>query len=189
MPWDSLMCRHLAIAARDVVRMARGPSFSVELGRRDGLVSEASRVTGKLPESSFNLKQLNSIFSKHNLTQLDMIALSGAHTIGVSHCDQFSNRLHSFSSTSKIDPSLDPEYAQQLIKACPNADSNEEKGLLSSDQVLFSDPESQPTVSDFASSPGDFYTAFITGIKKLGRSGVKTGDQGQIRKDCTAFNS
>ncbi|KAK1369800.1 hypothetical protein POM88_035892 [Heracleum sosnowskyi] len=51
------------------------------------------------------------------------------------------------------------------------------------------DPESQPTVGDFASSPGDFYTAFITGIKKLGRSGVKTGDQGQIRKDCTAFNS
>ncbi|KAL1830972.1 hypothetical protein ACET3Z_000623 [Daucus carota] len=190
---------------------AGGPSFSVELGRRDGLVSKASAVPGKLPKPSFNLKQLNSIFSKHNLTQLDMIALSGAHTLGVSRCDQFSNRLHSFSSSFKTDPSLDPEYAQQLIDACPKEDSGAffpldletprtfdnsyfknlvaGKGLLSSDQVLFSDPASRTSVRDFASSPGDFNAAFTTAMKKLGRSGVKTGDRGQVRKDCTAFNS
>lgn len=163
-----------------------------------------------IPQPSFNLTQLTSIFSKHNLTQLDMIALSGAHTIGVSHCDQFANRLHSFSPSFKIDPSLDPEYAQQLIEACLNAGSDgvipfdpetpqifdnvyfqnliAGKGLLSSDEVLFSDPASQPTVRKFASSPGDFNTAFITGMKKLGRSGIKTGGQGQVRRDCTAFN-
>ena len=63
------------------------------------------------------------------------------------------------------------------------------KGLLSSDQVLFSDPASRTSVRDFASSPGDFNAAFTTAMKKLGRSGVKTGDRGQVRKDCTAFNS
>ncbi|KAL8109048.1 hypothetical protein AgCh_025223 [Apium graveolens] len=201
----------LAIAARDVVRMAGGPSFSVELGRRDGLISKASRVGGNIPEPSFNLTQLNSIFSKHNLTQLDMIALSGGHTFGVSHCDQFSKRLHSFSSSSKTDPSLVPEYARQLIEACSNPEPSTViildpetpqifdnvyfknlvagKGLLSSDQVLFSDPASRPTVLEFANSPDDFKAAFITGMKKLGRSGVKTGGQGEVRKDCTAFNS
>ncbi|KAL8109049.1 hypothetical protein AgCh_025224 [Apium graveolens] len=75
---------------------------------------------------------------------------------------------------------FDNVYFQNLVAG---------KGLLSSDEVLFSDPETQPTVLDFASSPGDFFTAFITGMKKLGRSGVKGGDEGQIRKDCTAFNS
>ncbi|CBI21341.3 unnamed protein product, partial [Vitis vinifera] len=181
----------LALAARDVVVLAGGPSFSVELGRRDGLISQASRVAGNLPEPSFDLDQLNSMFARHNLSQLDMIALSGAHT---------------------VDPSLDSDYAKQLMSGCPqNVDpsiaidmdpvtprtfDNEYyqnlvagKGLFTSDEALFSDPSSQPTVTDFANSPGEFNGAFITAMRKLGRVGVKTGDQGEIRKDCTAFNS
>ncbi|KAJ9683238.1 hypothetical protein PVL29_019000 [Vitis rotundifolia] len=202
----------LAVAARDVVVLAGGPSFSVELGRRDGLISQASQVAGNLPEPSFDLDQLNSMFARHNLSQLDMIALSGAHTVGFSHCSRFANRLYSFSSSSQVDPSLDPDYAKQLMSACPqNVDPRiaidmdpvtprtfdnvyyqnlvAGKGLFTSDEALFSDPASKPTVTDFANSPGDFNGAFITAMRKLGRVGVKTGDQGQIRKDCTAFNS
>lgn len=189
---------------------AGGPAFSVELGRRDGLVSQASQVVGNLPEPNFNLDQLNTMFAKHNLSQTDVVALSGAHTVGFSHCGRFSDRLYNFSSNSPVDPSLDPGYAKQLMGACPiNADQvinlDPEtpdtfdnayyrnlvagKGLLSSDQVLFSDSASRPTVIDFANNPGNFNGAFITAMRKLGRVGVKTGDQGQIRTDCTTFNS
>ncbi|XP_059451563.1 peroxidase 55 [Corylus avellana] len=202
----------LAIAARDVVVLAGGPSFNVELGRRDGLISLASRVAGNLPQPTFDLNQLETIFSKHNLSQLDMIALSGAHTLGFSHCSRFANRLYSFSSSSTTDPSLNPDYAKQLESACPqNVDPRIAvdldpvtpqtfdniyyqnlvggKGMLSSDQVLFTDPASQSTVIDFANSPGDFNGAFTTAMRKLGRVGVKTGKNGQIRTDCSAFNS
>ncbi|KAJ4961776.1 hypothetical protein NE237_021686 [Protea cynaroides] len=202
----------LAIAARDVVAFSGGPSFIVELGRRDGMVSNASLVSGNLPEPSFNLNQLNQLFSQKNLTQIDMIALSGAHTVGFSHCDRFSNRLYSYSSVSTVDPSFNANYAQQLMAACPrNVNPNiavnldpvtpktfdniyyqnlvAGKGLLSSDEVLFTDPASQPTVIDFASNPSDFNAAFITAMIKLGRVGVKTGFLGEIRSDCTAFNS
>ncbi|KAE8707653.1 Peroxidase 51 [Hibiscus syriacus] len=95
--------------------LAGGPSWEVELGRRDGLISQASRVAGNLPEPDFNLVQLNTMFARNGLTQLDMIALSGAHTLGFSHCDRFANRIYS----SPIDPTLDPGYAQQLMQACP----------------------------------------------------------------------
>ncbi|KAL5057147.1 hypothetical protein RYX36_028751, partial [Vicia faba] len=88
-----------------------GPSFTVELGRKDGLISKESNVEANLPKPTFNLNQLNRIFSKHNLTQTDMIALSGAHTIGFSHCDQFTDRLYS----SQVDPTLNPSYAQELM--------------------------------------------------------------------------
>ncbi|KAJ6370138.1 hypothetical protein OIU76_028416 [Salix suchowensis] len=44
----------LALAARDVVVLAGGPSFNVELGRRDGMVSKASLVKGNLPEPEFS---------------------------------------------------------------------------------------------------------------------------------------
>ena len=189
-----------------------GPSFNVELGRRDGLISQASRVAGNLPEPTFHLNELNTMFAKHNLSQNDMIALSGAHTLGFSHCSRFANRLYSFSSSSLVDPSLNSDYAKQLEAACPqNVDPSiaidmdpvtprifdnvyyqnlvSGKGLFTSDQVLYTDPASQSTVVDFANSPGDFNGAFITAMRKLGRVGVKTGNNGEIRRDCTAFNS
>ncbi|XP_059294323.1 peroxidase 55 [Lycium ferocissimum] len=202
----------VAIAARDVVVLAGGPSYNVELGRRDGLISKASRVAGNLPEPHFNLKRLNTMFAKHNLSQFDMIALSGAHTLGFSHCDRFANRLYSFTPSNTVDPSLDQEYAKQLMQMCPqNVDpsiainmdpvtprtfDNEYyknlvggKGLFTSDQVLFTDKASQGTVSDFANNAFDFNGAFVTAMRKLGRVGVKTGNQGEIRLDCTRFNS
>ncbi|KAK6928537.1 hem peroxidase, partial [Dillenia turbinata] len=202
----------LALAARDVVVLAGGPSFNVELGRRDGLISQASRVAGNLPEPNFNLVQLNTIFAKNGLSQTDMIALSGAHTVGFSHCSRFANRLYNFSATSAVDPSLDPNYAQQLMQACPqNVDPQiavnmdpvtpqtfdnvyyqnlvAGKGMFSSDEVLFTDSASQSTVIDFANNAGDFNGAFITAMRKLGRVNIKTGNQGEIRRDCTTFNS
>ncbi|XP_068667065.1 peroxidase 51-like [Aristolochia californica] len=166
----------LAIATRDVVVLASGPTFNVELGRRDGLVSRASRVAGNLPEPESDLDRLNGIFIRNNLTQIDMIALSGAHTLGFSHCNRFANRLYNFSSSSAVDPSLDPSYAQELMKGCPrdvdpsvaiNMDPNtpqtfdnvyylnvaQGKGLFTSDEVLFTDSASRPTVNYFATNP------------------------------------
>ncbi|CAN0862322.1 Peroxidase 16 [Linum grandiflorum] len=70
----------------DVVALAGGSTFPVELGRRDGMISSASLVVGNLPNPNMTLPELNTIFAKHNLTQFDMIALSGAHTLGFSHC-------------------------------------------------------------------------------------------------------
>lgn len=184
-----------------------GPSFSVELGRRDGLVSKASRVEGNLPKANFNLKQLKDMFLRHNLSQIDMVALSGAHTIGFSHCNEFADRLYS----SQVDPNLDPTYAQDLMTQCPkNPDPGvvlaldpqspavfdnlyyknlvSGKGLLSSDQVLFTDTASRSTVVEFANDAVRFNTAFVAAMRKLGRVGVKTGREGEIRRDCTKFN-
>ncbi|XP_022939081.1 peroxidase 55-like [Cucurbita moschata] len=202
----------LALATRDVVNLAGGPLYSVELGRRDGLISRASRVAGNLPEPFFDLDQLVNMFAAHNLTLIDMIALSGAHTLGFSHCDRFSNRLYSFSPSSPVDPSLDPGYAQQLMDACPrNVDPSiaidmdpitprtfdnvyyqnliAGKGLFTADQILFTESESQPTVRSFATNGAEFNAAFINAMTKMGRIGVKTGNDGEIRIDCSAFNS
>lgn len=58
---------------------AGGPSYQVELGRLDGLSSTSSSVNGKLPQPTFNVNQLNSLFSANGLTQADMVALSGTY--------------------------------------------------------------------------------------------------------------
>ncbi|XP_030461714.1 peroxidase 45 [Syzygium oleosum] len=201
----------LALATRDIVSLAGGPFYSVELGRRDGRISTEASVQRKLPQPGFNLDQLNTMFASNGLSQTDMIALSGAHTIGFSHCGKFSKRIYSFSPTSRIDPTLNFSYALQLRQMCPiNVDPRiainmdpttpqtfdnayfknlqQGKGLFVSDQALFSDPRSRATVNLFASNNAAFQQAFITAITKMGRVGVKTGNQGEIRIDCTRPN-
>ncbi|CAA2956037.1 peroxidase 73-like [Olea europaea var. sylvestris] len=199
----------LAIATRDVIALAGGPSYAVELGRLDGLSSTAASVN--LPKPSFGLSQLNSMFASKGLSQTDMIALSAAHTVGFSHCDKFSNRIYNFSSRNPIDPTLDKQYAAQLQSMCPknvdpriaiNMDPNtprkfdnvyfqnlqQGKGLFTSDQVLFTDSRSKPNVNLWAKNSQAFEKAFVQAITKMGRIGVKTGKHGNIRFDCGKFN-
>ncbi|KAK9071393.1 hypothetical protein SSX86_009962 [Deinandra increscens subsp. villosa] len=203
----------LTMATRDVVMMAGGPSYAVELGRLDGLSSTAASVGGKLPKPNMNLDQLTAMFAANGLTQADMIALSRlcAHTLGFSHCNQFTNRIYNFSKQNPMDPTLNPTYAAQLQQQCPknvdpriavNMDPNtprtfdnmyfknlqQGKGLFTSDQVLFTDSRSNQTVRSMASSPQAFSDAFVAAMTKLGRIGVKNSQNGNIRRDCSVFN-
>ncbi|KAK1359918.1 Peroxidase [Heracleum sosnowskyi] len=109
----------LAMATRDVISLSGGPSYRVELGRLDGLVSTSSSVYGKIPKPNFNLDQLTSFFNALGLNRMDMIALSAAHTVGFSHCDQFANRIYNFSRNRKVDPALSRKYAAELQSMCP----------------------------------------------------------------------
>ena len=74
---------------------------------------------------------------------------------------------------------FDNVYYQNLQKG---------QGLFTSDQVLFTDPRSKPTVNAWATNSKTFNKAFITAITKLGRVGIKTGKNGNIRRNCAAFN-
>ncbi|KAG0452075.1 hypothetical protein HPP92_025886 [Vanilla planifolia] len=160
----------LAMATRDVISLAGGPSYAVELGRLDGLVSTAASVGGKLPQPNFNVNQLTSLFASNGLSQTDMIALSAAHTLGFSHCTRFANRIYDFGGRSgAVDPSLNRTYVTQLQAMCPrNVDADVAinmdpvtprtfdnqyfrnlqlgMGLFTSDQVLHDDARSRPTV-------------------------------------------
>ncbi|OMO79477.1 Plant peroxidase [Corchorus olitorius] len=207
-------CRN-KVSCADILALATketgGPSYTVELGRRDGRISTKASVQGQLPHPTFNLDQLNSMFARHGLSQTDMIALSGAHTLGFSHCGRFSNRIFNFSPRNQIDPTLNFQYAMQLRQMCPrnvdpriaiNMDPTTPRtfdnayfknlqqgmGLFTSDQILFTDRRSRGTVNLFASSNSAFQQAFVSAITKLGRVGVLTGNQGEIRRDCTRPN-
>ncbi|KAL5214554.1 hypothetical protein ABZP36_003706 [Zizania latifolia] len=201
----------LAMAARDVVSLTGGPSYSVELGRLDGKTFNRAIVKHVLPGPGFNLDQLNSLFASNGLTQTDMIALSGAHTIGVTHCDKFVRRIYTFKQRLPYNPPMNLEFLRSMRLVCPinysptafamldvstprtfdNAyfsNLRYNKGLLASDQVLFTDRRSRPTVNLFAANSTAFYDAFVAAMAKLGRIGVKTGGDGEVRRVCTAVN-
>ncbi|XP_066310396.1 peroxidase 45-like [Miscanthus floridulus] len=99
---------------------------------------------------------------------------------------------------------MDPGFASQLNDTCssdPNAfafldpspvgfdndfyrNVQVGKGLLGSDQVIYSDMKSRNTVDYYASNQGAFFGNFMTAMTKLGRIGVKTSAiGGEIRRD------
>jgi peroxidase len=64
-----------------------------------------------------NATQLVGSFSRKSLSDESMVVLSGAHTVGRSHCSRLYN-------ASDVDPAISPAYAFLLRNICP-ANSNE----------------------------------------------------------------
>ena len=110
----------LAFAARDSARELGRIHYEVPAGRRDGRVSLRDEPSDHLPQPNSNVEQLQQMFAQKSLSLEDMVALSGAHSIGVTHCSFFSNRLHSFNSTHPQDPSMDAKFANDMRSKCPN---------------------------------------------------------------------
>ncbi|CAA7035889.1 unnamed protein product [Microthlaspi erraticum] len=196
----------ITIATRDVITIVGGPKYEVELGRFDGLSSTAASVQGKLPQPTDDFNKLTSHFAKNGLTLNDMIALSGAHTLGVAHCTTVLDRIYNV----KEEPRMNATYVTQLKALCPRdvdprkvigMDSSpgnfendyyknlqQGKGFFKSDQVLYTDRRSKPTVDLWASNGQAFSQAFVQSMLKLGRVGIKTSRDGNIRRNCEAFN-
>ncbi|KDP22346.1 hypothetical protein JCGZ_26177 [Jatropha curcas] len=198
----------IAVAARDVVAMSGGPYWNVLKGRKDGRVSKAND-TVNLPAPIFNVTQLIQSFAKRGLGVKDMVALSGGHTLGLSHCSSFEARLHNFSLTHDIDPSMNNKFAEKLRKKCPKPNKDQGagefldstsstfdnvyykqlmqgKGVLGSDQALFGDSRTRWIVKLFAKDQGLFFREFAASMVKLGNVGVV--ENGEVRNKCRVVN-
>ncbi|PKI75155.1 hypothetical protein CRG98_004490 [Punica granatum] len=142
-------------------------------------------------------------FSQRGLSLDDLVALSGGHTLGFAHCSSFQNRIHKFSPTREVDPTLSSSFAASLRSVCPehnalkNAGSTldstttvfdnvyykmllQERSIFSSDQALLTSPRTKALVSKFATSRQAFEKAFINSMIKMSSL---TGGQ-EIRLNC-----
>ncbi|CAJ2646659.1 unnamed protein product [Trifolium pratense] len=196
----------LALAARDAVYLSGGPKWDVPKGRKDGRTSKAIE-TRQLPAPTFNISQLQQSFSQRALSAKDLVALSGGHTLGFSHCSSFRNRIQNFNATHDVDPSLNPSFATKLKSICPKKNQAKNAGatmdpsstafdntyyklilqqnaLFSSDQALLDSPKTKYFVSKFAASQKAFYDAFAKSMIKM--SSINGGQE--VRKDCRKIN-
>ncbi|XP_054822855.1 peroxidase 31-like [Prosopis cineraria] len=203
----------LAEAARDLVVIVGGPFYEVRLGRRDGLESKAKDAEGKYPKPTMTLSKIISIFASKGFSLQEMVALSGAHTIGFSHCSQFSYRIFNFSKTSASDPAMNSMYVEGLKKLCANASKDPGMsafndvmtpgkfdnmyyrnlqrglGLLATDTALWLDKRTKSFVDLYAANQNKFFQDFANAMIKVSNLDIKTGNQGEIRHRCDTFNS
>ncbi|KAH1089456.1 hypothetical protein J1N35_016713 [Gossypium stocksii] len=189
----------LAVAARDSVLALGGPTWKVRLGRRDSTTASRALADSVLPSASMDLPALISNFKNQGLNTRDLVALSGGHTIGLSQCVIFRNRIYNATN-------IDPAFAKEHRATCPRTGGNtnlspfdptparfdtayfknlvKERGLLTSDQALFSGGLTDKLVETYSKNPNTFWVDFGNSMIKMGNIKPLTGNQGQIRINC-----
>jgi len=194
----------LAIVARDSVVQLGGPTWTVLLGRRDSTTASLSAANNNIPSPASNLSALISSFTAHGLSTKDLVALSGGHTIGQARCTTFRARIYNESN-------IDTSFATSVKSSCPSAggdntlspldlatpttfdnnyytDLRSQKGLLHSDQQLFSGGSTDSQVTTYSANQNTFFTDFAAAMVNMGNIAPLTGTTGQIRTNCRKFN-
>ncbi|OIT40152.1 PREDICTED: peroxidase 72-like [Nicotiana attenuata] len=203
----------LALAARDSTVLAGGPNWEVPLGRRDSRGASLSGSNNNIPAPNNTFNTILTKFKLKGLHIVDLVALSGSHTIGNARCTSFRQRLYNQSGNSKPDFTLEESYAAQLRTKCPRSGGDQNlffldfvsptkfdnsyfknllasKGLLNSDQILVTkNQESFNLVKQYADKNELFFEQFAKSMVKMGNISPLTGSRGEIRKNCRKINS
>ncbi|KAL5073331.1 hypothetical protein RYX36_012315 [Vicia faba] len=183
-----------------------GPFWLVPLGRRDSKTANLNAANSDLPSPFLDLKGLIEAFYKKGFSAQEMVALSGAHTIGKSKCAVYRSRIYNESN-------IDSDYKISLQATCPNIGNDNylspldtttpdtfdngfykdllyNKGLLHSDQQLYNGGygSTDKQVSDYANNAALLGLDFANAMIKMGNLSPLTGNQGEIRKYCSNVN-
>ncbi|KMT06162.1 hypothetical protein BVRB_7g163310 [Beta vulgaris subsp. vulgaris] len=198
----------LTAAARDATLVVKGPFWANEYGRKDGKISIAQEVD-KVPTGQEDVTSLIEFYQSKGLSLLDLVVLSGAHTIGRSSCAALHSRIYNYHGTGKADSSIAPSYLNYLRRKCKNetqyADLDAETpytfdneyyinleknmGLLYTDQSLYSDHRTSEYVATFANDPDTFFQMFSSSMVKLGSILGDSEDDGEVRLHCSRVNT
>lgn len=160
-----------------------------------------------LPGPGSNLPILLAMFAAKGLDARDMVALSGAHTLGRSHCPLYRDRIHG-------DSNIDPAFSAALRATCPLTASNATatataafdrtperfdnwyfkdlvafRGLMESDQALYGGELVDPLVEIYSEDNEAFGRDFAAAMVKLGNLSPLFGFFGEIRSNCRKVNA
>ncbi|KAL6126822.1 hypothetical protein ACLB2K_074867 [Fragaria x ananassa] len=161
-----------------------GPKWEVQLGRKDAKTTNPLVANISIPTSSASLKELIIRFGGVALSTRDLVALSGAHTLGQAQCHNFRKRIYN-------DSNIDKDFAEQRRVKCPRTSGNtnlapidgetpyvfdnsyyknlvKNKGLLHSDQQLFSGGRTDALVKTYSVSQESFFMDFVSAMLKMG---------------------
>jgi peroxidase len=150
-----------------------------------------------------------------NFANRDLLHFAGAHSVGLSQCQFFSDRLYNFNGTLQPDPTLNTTYLLFLQKLCPQNGNGTTTvplnnfsqfkldnsyyigarmgmGLLRIDQDITAQVNTSAYVNAFAGVPRSlnmtFNTSFVNSYIKMARNGLKTSIDGEVRKICEVPN-
>ncbi|PIN21696.1 Peroxidase [Handroanthus impetiginosus] len=203
----------LALAARDSTVLSGGPHWEVPLGRRDSRTASLRISNTNIPAPNSTIQTLITKFKQQGLDEEDLVALSGAHTIGMARCATFRQRLYNQNGKNQPDVTLEKNYYNGLKAVCPKVGGDNNispldvsspvrfdnkyfklilwgKGLLNSDEVLLTGnvKKTMELVRIYAENEDLFFHQFANSMVKMGNINPLIGFKGEIRKNCRRVN-
>lgn len=155
----------IACAGAYAIELTGGPKFleSIPLGRRD---ASSADPENRMPVETLRGKELREHFQNlYGLSSQEMIALSGAHTIGQKGFGDPYTFDNEYFVTLKKDPWNLPNLTKDELEM------NEHIGLLS-DRYLAEDEENKKWINKYAEDAGAFNKDFVEAYIKLTTLGV-----------------
>lgn len=167
-------------------------------------MASQTAANSDLPGPGSSLSSLIAKFAAKGLDARDMTALSGAHTIGQARCATFRSRIYN-------DTDIDAGFAALRRQNCPSVGGDDNlapldsqtlnrfgnnyyqdlvarRGLLHSDQELFSGGPQDALVRQYSSEESAFARDFATAVAKMAGISPLTGTAGEIRLSCRSVN-
>ncbi|PUZ60531.1 hypothetical protein GQ55_4G138200 [Panicum hallii var. hallii] len=199
----------LALASRDAVALLGGPTWNVQLGRKDSRGANKYAAEEKdLPSPTANLTELIAKFAEFGLDATDLVALSGAHTIGSARCHHYKERVYGYDGQGGAN--IDPSFAELRRQTCQAGDDARapfdeqtpmrfdnayyrdlvaRRGLLTSDQELYGCGSPLDHLVERYSEDGEVFARdFAKAMVKMGKIPPPPGMPVEVRLTCRKIN-
>ncbi|KAJ8432068.1 hypothetical protein Cgig2_030504 [Carnegiea gigantea] len=141
----------IAVAGAEAVSICGGPEIPIRLGRVDSLTPDPE---GRMPEESLDAPRLKESFQRKGFSTQELIALTGAHTIG----------SKGFGSPTVFDNSY---YKILLEKPWMSSGGMSSMIGLPSDRALVEDEECLRWITKYANDQDLFFKHFKNAYIKL----------------------
>lgn len=152
------------LASVVAIEHAGGPVIPFRMGRKDAPEAECT-PDGRLPDADKRMPHLRDIFHRMGFSDAEIVALSGAHTLGRAHKDR-----SGFEGDWTRNPlTFDNSYYAEILSEDPDP-----KLLrLVSDSALLDEPELKAQCEKYAKDQDAFFADYSAAHVKLSELGCQ----------------
>jgi catalase (peroxidase I) len=175
-----------SLAAIVAIKVMGGPDISWRAGRPDADSADDSVPDGRLPDATQGCPHLRSVFHRMGFSDQDIVALSGAHAVGMCHADRsgfigpwtttplsFDNAYFIWLTQRKWHKTKQANGLEVYV-----TDSQRGVIMLPTDVALLTDKNMVPWVELYANDKARWERDFATAFTKLQELGVKRFHEG-----------
>ncbi len=140
----------IAFAGAEAIRRAGGPEIYLPFGRMDGAQCTPE---GMMASETLPFADLKTRFMDMGFNAQELVALSGAHTVGRVKGRPFTDDWFNFNNS----------YFRLLLEK----DATKKEALLPTDRALLDDPECRTHVARYAADEQAFFIDFAAAYRKM----------------------
>jgi len=172
-----------ALAANVAIEVMGGPEIPTHFGRFDVNSHEqgVQSAEGRLPDGDKDAQHLRDIFHPKGFSDRDIVALSGAHTVGACHPERSGFEGSWTDDKLKFDNAyfrdlLNKTWTIETTKSGKKQYRSGKAMMLTTDMALIEDPKFKEHVTKYAGDQQAFFTDFKDAWVRLQELGC-----GQLR--------